>query len=378
MVHGLYIHIPFCERRCHYCDFNTYEGMTDLAPDYAAAVSADIAARAGEGLRAAPGGLRSVYFGGGTPSLLEAGLLLDLLDSARETFGLAPDAEVTLEANPSTADAGKFRALRRGGFNRISMGFQAAQDRHLEALGRVHRVADSERAWDLARQAGFEDMSLDLMFGLPKQSLPEWEASLDWALERGPEHLSFYGLTVERGTRFHALAARGELPLPGEGEQAGMYEEGIRRVEGAGLAQYEISNFALPGREAVHNRLYWENLPTLGVGAGAWSFVDGVRSGRLRGPAAYIAAVTSGRDPVAESERLEGREARAEEATLALRMNRGLDLGRWAAARGDFLVEFGAALAPAFRAGCLEREGGFLRLTPRGRLLSNEVFLALL
>lgn len=379
MIQGLYIHIPFCERRCHYCDFNTYEGMIDLAPAYVRAVAEDIKLCADAGMRASEGGLGSVYFGGGTPSLLEAGELLALLRAAEKHFGLAPGAEVTVEVNPGTADGAKLAALRQGGFNRVSFGFQAAQDSHLLALGRVHTAAQSDGAWAAARGAGFDNMSLDLMFGLSGQTLPQWRESLEWGLARRPEHVSFYGLTVEAGTRFGALSSQGRLPLPDDESQATMYELGQELLAGAGLRQYEISNFALPGREAAHNRLYWLNADTLGVGAGAWSFVDGERGGRIRGPKAYIGAVAEGRLPTAGSERLEGRAARAEAAQLLLRMNQGLDLEAWRAARGlEFLGEFGNALTPAFSADCLERSGGSIRLTAKGRLLSNEVFVALL
>jgi len=379
MIHGLYIHIPFCERRCHYCDFNTYEGLTGLAPDYVAAVERDLALCAAAGLRPLDGGLRSVYFGGGTPSMLPPESLLGLLEAARRSFSLAPGAEVTVEVNPGTADGAALRRLRQGGFNRVSFGFQAAQDAHLRALGRVHSAAQSDEAWDLARGAGFDNMSLDLMFGLSGQSRDDWRESLDWALWRRPEHVSFYGLTVEKGTRFHHLAQQGNLPLPDEEAQASMYEEGLAAMAGAGLAQYEISNFAVPERESVHNRLYWLNLDTLGVGAGAWSFVDGERSGRIRGPQAYIEAVGRGELPRAESERLQGRAARGEAALLRLRLNQGLDLDEWRARQGgDFLGEFGDALKTAFSAGCLERTPSAVRLTAKGRLLSNEVFAALL
>jgi oxygen-independent coproporphyrinogen-3 oxidase len=270
-------------------------------------------------------------------------------------------------------------ALRKGGFNRVSFGFQAAQDRHLQALGRIHDVKQSDAAWDAARAAGFDNISLDLMFGLSAQTHGEWQESLDWALRRKPEHVSFYGLTIEPGTRFHHWRGQGSLPLPDEEAQASMYESGQAAMAAAGLEQYEISNFARPGRQARHNRLYWLNQDTLGLGAGAWSFVDGRRSGRIKQPQAYLAAVAGGREPVVESERLEGRAARSEAALLALRMNQGLDLEAWRGRHGlDFEAEFGPALAPAFQGACLERSGGRLVLTAKGRLLANEVFERLL
>jgi oxygen-independent coproporphyrinogen-3 oxidase len=379
MIHGLYIHIPFCERRCHYCDFNTYEGMEGLKESYTRAAIKDIQACAAAGMRAVDGGLKAVYFGGGTPSQMEPEQLLALLAAAKASYGLADGAEITTEVNPGSAMQGKLRQLREGGFNRVSFGFQAAQDRHLQALGRVHSAAQSDEAWDAARGAGFDNMSLDLMFGLSEQTHAEWEESLAWALQRAPEHVSFYGLTVEPGTRFHHWQGQGRLPLPDEGAQADMYEAGVAALAGAGLAQYEISNFARPGREAVHNRFYWRNQDTLGIGAGAWSFVDGERSGRLKQPQAYIDALAAGRDPRTERERLTGREARGEAALLALRMNEGLDLGAWQAEHGVSLEsEFGAALAKPRQAGCLDEAGGRLRLSPRGRLLANEVFQAFL
>jgi oxygen-independent coproporphyrinogen-3 oxidase len=379
MIHGLYIHIPFCERRCHYCDFNTYEGMDDLKGAYVQAAIRDIQASAALGMRAVEGGLRAVYFGGGTPSLMAPEQLLALLDAARSSFGLVPDAEVTTEVNPGSAMEPRLRQLRQGGFNRVSFGFQAAQDRHLQALGRVHSAAQSDEAWNAARAAGFDNMSLDLMFGLSSQTRADWDESLAWALKRKPEHVSFYGLTVEPGTRFHHWQGQGRLPLPDEGEQAAMYEAGVSALAGAGLAQYEISNFARSGREAVHNRFYWRNQDTLGIGAGAWSFVDGERSGRLKQPQAYIDALAAGRDPRTDRERLAGREARGEAALLALRMNEGLDLAAWQEQHGISLEsEFGAALSKPREAGCLNEVDGRLRLSAKGRLLANEVFQSFL
>jgi oxygen-independent coproporphyrinogen III oxidase len=249
----------------------------------------------------------------------------------------------------------------------------------LEALGRIHSAEQSDQAWDAARQAGFDNMSLDLMFGLSGQTQSEWQASLDWALQRQPEHVSFYGLTVEPGTRFHQWQGQGRLPLPGEELQASMYESGVAALGAAGLQQYEISNFARPGRASAHNQLYWRNQPTLGVGAGAWSYVAGARGSRQKQPQAYIEALEQGRSPRGEVERLEGRSARAEAVFLGLRLNEGLDLAAWPREHGgDLWQDFGPALEAALKAGCLESLDGRLRLTPKGRLLSNEVFARLL
>ncbi len=371
MLDGLYIHIPFCARRCHYCDFNTYEGMEGLREDYTRALLADMRLAQGSGP------LKSVFFGGGTPSLMEPGQVARILEGARERCGLEPDAEVTLEANPGTADLQTFRGFRAAGVTRLSFGFQALQAGHLERLGRIHTAEESAAAWRLARQADFSNLSLDLMFGLPDQSLAEWEESLDWALSFEPEHLSFYGLTLESGTRFHHLASLGQLPVPGEDLQADMYEQGIARLARAGLEHYEISNFARPGRQSRHNRLYWLNRPTLGIGAGAWSFVEGRRFSREKNPNKYVEAVLAGQIPVQEQEQLEGRKARGEAAYLGLRLLEGIDLERWRQEKGlELHEEFGQEIKTLIKSGLLSQDQGRLKLSSKGLPLANEVFSA--
>ncbi len=302
-----------------------------------------------------------------------------LLEAVEASLGLAPGAELTLEVNPGTADLEKFKAIRAAGINRLSFGFQAKQEKHLQALGRIHTAQESVAAWDLARQAGFDNLSLDLMFGLSEQTLEDWRESLAWALERQPEHISFYGLTIEPGTRFHQWHEQGKLPVPGEDLQADMYELGVKALAEAGLAQYEISNFAKPGRASVHNQFYWLNQDTLGLGAGAWSFVDGQRYSRSKMPSAYIAEVAQGRLGSPQTEALEGFDARAEAAFLNLRLNEGVDLAAWRHRYGvDLIEEFGPRMEKSFMAGCLEQVGGRVRLTDSGRLLANQVFSALL
>ena len=378
-ISGLYLHIPFCAKRCHYCDFNTYEGQEGLADDYVRALVLDLQQAAAAGAKSVDGGLKSIFFGGGTPSLLKAGQVADILRAVRKQLGLAPGAEVTLEANPGTVDLAKFEALRAAGINRLSFGFQAKQEKHLQALGRIHDAQQSVEAWALARQAGFDNMSLDLMFGLSDQTLEEWQESLAWALALKPDHVSFYGLTIEPGTRFHQWHEQGRLPVPGEELQATMYETGIAAMQAAGLQQYEISNFARSGRASVHNQFYWDNRDTLGLGAGAWTYVDGLRYSRSKMPSAYIAEARAGAVGRSKAEALQGRDARAEAAFLQLRLNRGVDLGQWRQRYGvDLVEEFGPSLKKSLMAGCLEQADGHLRLTASGRLLANEVFTELL
>lgn len=374
MIEGLYVHIPFCARRCHYCDFNTYEGMEGLAPEYVEALKRDLLSSF-----KSKSPLRSVFFGGGTPSLLSSGQIKELLDFIREHAGLRADAEITLEANPGTADLEKFEGFRKAGVNRLSFGFQAKQEKHLAALGRIHDASQSAQAWALARQAGFDNLSLDLMFGLPDQSMAEWEESLAWALAFDPDHLSFYGLTIEPGTRFHHLRSQGQLPLPDEDLQADMYSWGIDRLAKAGLAQYEISNFARQGRESVHNRLYWQNRETLGIGAGAWSFVGAERFSREKNPPIYIEGTKKGFAPVAERERLEDAKARGEAIYLGLRMLEGIDLELWRSRNSlDLMEEFGEPARALISDGLLELSEKRLRLTAKGIPVANHVFSAFL
>jgi oxygen-independent coproporphyrinogen-3 oxidase len=378
-ISGLYIHIPFCAKRCHYCDFNTYEGQENLAGPYVEALVRDLEQSVKAGAVAVEGGLKSVFFGGGTPSLLKAGQVADILRAVRKQLGLAPGAEVTLEANPGTADLAKFEAFRAAGINRMSFGFQAKQDKHLQALGRIHSAQESEAAWALARQAGFDNLSLDLMFGLSQQTLEEWQQSLAWAIGFQPEHVSFYGLTIEPGTRFHQWHEQGQLPVPDEDLQADMYELGLRMMAEARLQQYEISNFGRAGKASVHNQFYWLNRDTLGLGAGAWSYVDGKRYSRSKMPSAYIEETRLGRLAASQSESLQGVDARAEAAFLNLRLNAGVDLAEWRQRYGlDLIEEFGPKMQKSLQAGWLEHSAGRLKLTDSGRLLANEVFSALL
>jgi len=372
MIEGLYLHIPFCARRCAYCDFNTYEGLESLIPSYVEALAADL----GRSTRGEDGSaLKSVFFGGGTPSLLPPELVDRLLESVRQAFPRAGALEVSLEANPGAVEASSFKALRQAGVNRLSLGVQAIQDRALLALGRIHDAAQAEKAVRLAQEAGFERLSVDLMFGLPGQSMQEWEQSLDWALGMGLGHISFYGLSVEPGTRFHHLQAQGRLELPEEGLQADMYTLGVQRLAEAKFARYEISNFAKPGQACQHNRLYWLNRETLGLGAGAWSYLNGERYGRTRDPKAYIQELGQGLARKQESECLKGLAARGEAAYLRLRLAEGVDLAAWAQEFGrDWEADFNGQTSALLGKGLLKMEAGRVYIPDPALPLANEVF----
>jgi len=370
---ALYIHIPFCRSRCAYCDFNTYAGLDDLMPDYVAAVGREIEA-AGERWGRLP--VPTIYFGGGTPSLLPLDLLAGLLDVSRLTFHVSDEAEISLEANPGTMTPAYLRGLREPGVNRLSLGVQSANDRELRLLGRIHTWAQAVESVEAARAAGFDDLSLDFIFGLPTQTLSRWRETLEAALTLDPEHLSLYCLSVEEGTALAKRIASGKLPPPDDDLAAEMYELAEEMLAEAGFFHYEISNWARPAsRVCRHNLVYWHNEPWLGVGAGAHSWLDGRRWGNLLHPRDYIAACETGDQPVQEMEVIDRRTEMGETMMLGLRLAEGVRADVFAARFGAKLVDaFGKELAELAGLGLLAWDGRVARLTARGRLLGNRVF----
>lgn len=378
MGRGVYVHVPFCERRCHYCDFNVYLLREGDVEGYLQAVieEARLYARA---VGTVGHGFDTLFLGGGTPTALSSAQLERLLAGLRAHLPLAPDAEITVEANPGTLSPAKLAALRRGGVNRISLGVQAFQDHHLERLGRIHRVRHVEESVARAREAGFGNLNLDLMFGLPLQTLAEWEESLERALALEPEHLSCYSLIVEEGTPFGDLHARGQLPLPEEDVELAMFQRAIEVLEGGGFRHYEVSNYARPGRESRHNRIYWENGEWLGLGPGAHAQWGGRRFANVRRPEAYQRALLEdGRLPIEWEETL-SREVQMEDTLiLGLRLREGVSLERFRRRFGVCATEaFAGPLRRARAAGFVEVVDGRLRLTPQGLLLANQLFVEL-
>ncbi len=387
---GLYLHLPFCDHKCAYCDFNSYAGLDHLIPPYTDALVRDI------GLwrdAAADYQVVTVFLGGGTPSLTPLSQLARIFATVRESFALAADAEITLEANPGTVSEPYLRGLHELGVNRLSLGVQSFDDAELLRLDRIHDAAQAVAAYRAARAAGFANVNLDLIFGLEGQSLAGWQANLRSAVALAPEHLSLYGLTVEPGTKLAWQVETGAAPAPDPDLQADMYEATTERMAAGGYEQYEISNWSRPGRACRHNLIYWRNQPYLGLGAGAHSCFRGRRFAMIRPPAGYIArlraasggAETAGEalqpafPQIAEEARLEALTDASDTAILGLRLNEGLDLDAFAARHGARLEALaGPALADLEGWGLLEVADERLRLTPRGRLLSNEVFLRLL
>ncbi|MEX1159093.1 MAG: radical SAM family heme chaperone HemW, partial [Thermomicrobiales bacterium] len=276
---GLYVHVPFCRHICPYCDFNTYAGQEPLIPAYVAAVIAEMRIAANE---QPASGAPTLFFGGGTPSLLTAAQVGAIVEAARELFGLRDDAEVTLEANPESLDTVHLGGLRAAGVNRLSIGVQSQQRAGLRVLGRGHTAQRAESAINAAREAGFENVSLDFIFGWPGQTDADWQADLETVLRWQPEHVSLYSLIVEPGTPMHAAVDRGILRALDDDTAAGFYEQALAALAAAGWEHYEIANWARePRYRSRHNQLYWQAGPYHGFGAGAHGTIGGVRSSNL-------------------------------------------------------------------------------------------------
>jgi oxygen-independent coproporphyrinogen-3 oxidase len=379
---GVYVHFPFCGLRCPYCDFAVdTRASADVPHDaYADAVIAELAARRAWFDGAGP--LASIYFGGGTPGLWRPDALGRVLDAARAAFGAPPadTLEITVEVNPGEVDAPGLRALRAAGVNRLSVGAQAFEDRLLRVLGRNHDVAATSAAVRAARAAGFEALSLDLIFGVPGQSRDDWRRALDAAVAIAPDHVSAYALTIERGTAFGALDRAGKLARPDDELVADMFEDAGAALASAGLPRYEVSSYASPDRRARHNGLYWSGAPYLGLGASAASFrplADGTgwRFSNPRATDTYLGAVAAGRGVVAprQVERLSADALDDEALWLALRTVDGVDRAAHRARHGRDPLDGRAAVRACLEAGWLFVDEGSVRLTAAGFLLADEV-----
>ncbi len=378
---SLYVHIPFCIAKCGYCDFNSYALDTllekgrageDWTRRYADALIEETKGRL-QGFSLEDRRVNTIFFGGGTPSLFPAEETRRVLNLLTESFDLAPDCEITLEANPGAAEAERFGALREAGVNRISIGVQTFDDAALNRLDRVHTGDDAERAFRSAREAGFANVSLDLMFGIPYQTIPMAARDIERAIALGPEHLSAYELTIEPGTAFHARQARGELNgLPDEETALRMWELRDSVLAESGYERYEISNFARPGFACMHNLNYWRRGDYLGIGAGAHSLLEGRRFWNHARPDVYAQNAS---DPTANFERVdEPEKALGEALMLGLRMREGVSLERIARECGaDPEVAFGELFEELESSGLVARENGSLRLSEEGTLLANRV-----
>lgn len=378
---SVYIHIPFCESRCSYCAFNIYTDLGYLVPAYMRALCQEIKFAAAN---SADREIRTVYFGGGTPSLIAASYYRDILHCLSGHFSLTADVEVSLEANPNDISTAYLSGLRDVGINRLSIGMQSASQRVLALFERRHDLAAVEGAVHCARQADFDNVNLDVIFGSPGETLDEWKRTVDAILGYAPEHISMYGLELKGGTALRAQVDAGALPVPLDDTFADMYEYASHQLEGAGYAQYEISNWSRPQRECRHNLQYWRNLPYLGFGAGAHGFADGVRYANIANPVRYVESLKERASAaydfpltpaVAKSTRVSGREDLYETVMMSIRLIReGIH-------RPTFQRRFGVEIAERFpegigkmeTLGLIHVESDRVRLSERGRLLSNAV-----
>ncbi len=381
-AYSLYFHIPFCAHRCAYCDFNTYAGQNSSIPEYVNALQNEIKA---VGESAPRLGVGTIFFGGGTPSLLAPDQYRDIFDSIRACFNIFPEAEISLEANPGTVSSEDLCELRAVGFNRISYGVQSANPGELRLLERIHNYSDVVDAVRWSRQAGFDNLNLDLIYGLPEQTLESWQRTVKLCLGLRPEHLSAYALTLEQGTPFGRWAAKGLLPIPDPDLAAEQYEWTMDYLASQGYRHYEISNWALPGRECQHNLQYWRNLAYLGLGAGAHGYAGGYRYSNVLRIKTYLerlsAPLSSFVFPLSPATVNQHRNTLRED--LQETMLTGLRLTVEGISASGFQQRFGVDLKTVFEkeiqkletVGLLEWVGETLRLTNRGRLLGNRVFL---
>lgn len=366
---SIYVHVPFCRTRCGYCDFNTYTASELGGMSVGAYLSA-----AREELRLARRVLgerevSTVFFGGGTPTMLPADELVGLLDGIREEFGLAPDAEVTTEANPETVDPAYFERLRSGGFTRISLGYQSSVPHVLEVLERTHTPGRGLDAARWASEAGFEHVSLDLIYGTPGESLDDWRASLDAVAATPVDHVSAYSLIVEEGTRLSLQVRKGRVAMPDEDDLADKYLAADEFLTERGFHNYETSNWAMPGGECRHNLAYWRGHDWWGVGPGAHSHVGGVRFWNRKHPRPYAECLARGESPAQGREVLSAEDRRVERVLLELRLAEGMPL--------DVLRSSERERVPAMEAAGLVRVDGD-RLVVVERLLADGIIRDLL
>jgi oxygen-independent coproporphyrinogen-3 oxidase len=370
---GVYVHIPFCSSRCSYCDFATGLYQRELAERYVRAIVKEIASMGFVGER-----VDTIYFGGGTPSLLEPSQLDRIVSSLHDHFQIEQTAEITLEINPGSATPDKLREFRRLGINRASFGAQTFDDAELAKLGRSHVAADALRTFADLRNAGFENVSFDLIAGLPGQTLERWQQNIKQAFELRPEHLSFYLLEVHSGTPLAEHIRRGLQPVPDEDLAAVMYSRLLEEALAVGYEHYEISNLCRPDFHSRHNIKYWTAQAYYGFGCSAHSYDRQVRRwSNHRDVLKYVELVESGMSPVVEEQELSQTDVRAEALFLGMRLMRGVDVRQYRESFGvDLRDEHAEDLDRFCKAGLLEFDGDLIRLTRTGALLSNEVFAA--
>ncbi|MCH2391437.1 MAG: radical SAM family heme chaperone HemW [Nitrospinales bacterium] len=371
---GLYIHIPYCIHKCGYCDFNSHPIKQDEMNHYIDALVAEMKHYAKT--YSNTNIIRTIFLGGGTPTTLTVYQLERILKECVSEFTVASDAEITIEANPATIDIEQLKSIRQTGYNRISIGVQSFDKAELKLLDRAHGPEEIHSTVDRARKAGFDNLSLDLMFAVPNQSLSSWESNLNKALEKNPEHLSTYNLTIEQGTAFSKLQSNGKLIMPDDDHQLELYKRTIERLTKKGFHHYEISNFARRGKECKHNITYWENKNTLGLGAGASSYMNGTRFKNINLPAHYIRQVKEKKIAVEHSETLEPRQAMGETIMLGLRLLQGISIHQFEKRfQISFINLFRNIISALKEKELVIIEKDYLRLSQKGLFWADSVTL---
>ncbi len=372
---SLYIHIPFCTSKCDYCSFCSYAGQKGFRTRYLNALVEEIAAL---DHRLAQGPLETIFFGGGTPTLLAAEALEMLVARCREKFGIADGAEISVEANPGTVTRGTLQKLRQVGFTRISFGIQSFADSELRLLGRSHNVSQGHAAYEAARSAGFDNINLDLMYGIPGQGVHEWQENLEMALKFAPEHLSLYELTLEPGTPLARRVARGELMLPEEEEILKMDHVTQKATQAAGFEKYEVSNYCRPGYSCRHNINYWQNMSYFAVGAGAVSYLANCRARRITTLRSYCEAMEQGCSPFVETETLNDEQRFRETVIMGLRMCSGVSReALFSRFHVDMVSYYGKTLQSFRDQGLLEVSKTAVKVSPRGRPVLDHILAEL-
>jgi len=370
---GLYLHFPFCISKCPYCDFNSYQLKEDnQISSYIFALYQEINAYSQKLKKSS---IKTIYLGGGTPTILSGVQIYNILEFCRDKFNIDKNAEITIETNPGTIDGKKLKLLIESGINRLSLGAQSFNDLFLKKLGRIHNTQDIIDSYYLARKKGFNNINIDIMFALPDQTTEDLQVTLKKAISLKPDHLSLYNLTIKSGTEYYKRYKKGKLKLPNEDEEFDMYNWAINFLEENGFEHYEIANFARPYKRSMHNLIYWQNKPYLGIGAGAFSFIRGYRYMNYEEPARYIKEVMSGKLPIDNGEKLFLRKRMIETIILGLRTKDGVNYKKYKTRfKVDINNTFHKQIKKLVNLGLLEKGDSKIKLTRKGIFLANTVF----
>jgi len=370
---GLYLHFPFCISKCPYCDFNSYQLKEDNQIfSYISALYQEITAYS---QKLKKSNIKTIYLGGGTPTVLSGVQIYNILEFCKGKFTIDKDAEITIEANPGTLNDEKIKLLTESGINRLSLGAQSFSDLLLKKLGRIHNTQDIIDSYYLAREKGLNNINIDIMFALPDQTTKDLQITLEKAVSLKPDHLSLYNLTIKPGTEYYENYKRNTLTLPSEDEEFDMYSWAINFLEENNFEHYEIANFARPDKRSMHNLIYWQNKPYLGIGAGAYSFIKGYRYMNYENPARYIKEIMSGKLPVDNGEKLSLRKRMIENIILGLRTKDGVGYKIFKTRFGVNLNDiFPVQIKKLVNLGLLQKDNYRIKLTKKGIFLANTVF----